>query len=239
MNQGFLRSVRNHFLSGLLVLAPLAVTIWIIAKIFAVVGGTFSPLLFPYVPAALRNDALLSIVWDVLATIIVLVLITALGFLSRWVLGQYFGGLAERFIQSIPGVNTVYNTVKQIVDTFSSQHRNLFTRVVLVEFPRPGSRTIGFLTGRTGGEVADRAGDLCSVFVPTTPNPTSGFLLLVPRRDIIELEMSVGDGMKMLISGGAMIPARPAGGSHPPLAPPDPKTADHGTPPPSGPSGVR
>jgi len=173
--------------------------------------------------------SLLSIVWNVLATVIVLVLITALGFLSRWVLGQYFGGLAERFIHSIPGVNTVYNTVKQIVDTFSSQHRNLFTKVVLVEFPRPGSRTIGFLTNRAGGEVADRAGELWSVFVPTTPNPTSGFLLLVPRRDIIELDMSVGDGMKMLISGGAMIPPRPAA--------PDHKPTDHETPATSASSG--
>jgi len=230
MSQGFLRTLRNAFLSGLLVLAPLAVTIWILTRIFAVVGGTFSPLLFPYVPQALRNDEWLGIVWNILATVIVLVLITALGFLSRWVLGQYFGGLAERFIQSIPGVNTVYNTVKQIVDTFSSQHRSLFTKVVLVEFPRAGSHTIGFLTNKAGGEVAARAEEeLWSVFVPTTPNPTSGFLLLVPRRDIIELEMSVGDGMKLLISGGAMIPGRPAAGSRAPAAPPLPPPA--GAPP--------
>jgi len=221
MSQGLIRTLRNAFLSGLLVLAPLAVTIWIIGRIFAVVGGTFSPLLFPYVPQALRNDEWLGIVWNILATVIVLVLITALGYLSRYVLGQYFGGLAERFIQSIPGVNTVYNTVKQIVDTFSSQHRSLFSKVVLVEFPRAGCHTIGFLTNKVGGEAAAHAGDdLWSVFVPTTPNPTSGFLLLVPRKDIIELEMSVGDGMKMLISGGTMVPARPAGGSHAPVTPP-------------------
>ena len=101
-----------------------------------------------------------------LATVIVLVLITALGFLSRWVLGQYFGGLAERFIQSIPGVNTVYNTVKQIVDTFSSQHRNLFSKVVLVEFPHRGADTIGFLTGKVRGERGHGGDGLWSVFVP-------------------------------------------------------------------------
>jgi len=196
MNKNLLHSVRNAFISGLLVLAPLAVTVWVFTKILDAIGGTFSPLLFPYLPAALRNDQLLRIVWNVLATVIILALITGLGYLSRYVLGQYFGGLAERFIQSIPGVNTVYNTVKQIVDTFSTQHRSLFTKVVLVEFPRPGVRTIGFLT----------------------PNPTSGFLLLLPKTEIIELEMSVGEGMKLLISGGTVVPPAAGGGSRGPGA---------------------
>jgi uncharacterized membrane protein len=221
MNKGLFHSLRNAFLSGLLVLAPLAVTIWVFTNVLAVIGGTFSPLLFSYVPRTLRNNELLSVVWNVLATVIILVLITALGYLSRYVLGQYFGGLAERFIQSIPGVNTVYNTVKQIVDTFSGQHRNLFSKVVLVEFPRPGSHSIGFLTNKAGGEVTAKAGDgLWSVFIPTTPNPTSGFLLLLPKRDIIELEMSVGEGMKMIISGGTVVPPWPSGGSRAPIPPP-------------------
>jgi uncharacterized membrane protein len=219
MNKSLLHSIRNAFLSGLLVLAPLAVTIWVFTRILVVIGGTFSPLLFPYVPSTLRNDQFLSIVWNVLATLIVLVLITALGYLSRYVLGQYFGGLAERFIQSIPGVNTVYNTVKQIVDTFSSQHRSLFSKVVMVEFPRPGCFTVGFLTNRTKGELQARVpGDRWSVFVPTTPNPTSGFLLLLPRDQITELDMSVGEGMKLIISGGTIIPPWPAGGSRAPTA---------------------
>ena len=226
MNKSLLHSLRNAFLSGLLVLAPLAVTIWVFNRILAVVGGTFSPLLFPYVPSTLRNDEFLSVVWNVLATLIVLVLITALGYLSRYVLGQYFGGLAERFIQSIPGVNTVYNTVKQIVDTFSSQHRSIFSKVVLVEFPRPGVYTVGFLTNRAKGELQARTtGDRWAVFVPTTPNPTSGFLMLLPRDQIIELEMSVGDGMKLIISGGTVIPPWPAGGSRGPMTPASPPPA--------------
>jgi uncharacterized membrane protein len=226
MNKGLLTSIRNALLSGLLLLAPLAITVWVFGRIFNLVGGSFRPLFEPYLPRSLQSLALL---WDVLATIAVLVMITALGYLSRYVFGQYFGGLAERFIQSIPGVNTVYNTVKQIVDTFSTQHRSLFTKVVLVEFPRKGVYTIGFLTNKVRGDLPTGVTEeLWSVFVPTTPNPTSGFLLMLPKQEIIELEMSVGDGMKMIISGGTVVP--PAGGSRPPQTVPHP-------PPPGGSEG--
>ncbi|MDD2762494.1 MAG: DUF502 domain-containing protein [Opitutaceae bacterium] len=214
MNKGLLTSVRNAFLSGLLLLAPLAITVWVFGKILNLVGGSFRPLFEPYLPRSWQSLALL---WDVLTTIAVLLIITALGYLSRYVFGQYFGGLAERFIQSIPGVNTVYNTVKQIVDTFSSQHRNLFSKVVLVEYPRKGSYTIGFITNKVRGEAQSKVDDeLWSVFVPTVPNPTSGFLLMFPKQDIVELEMSVGDGMKLILSGGAVMPSPP--GSRGPVA---------------------
>jgi uncharacterized membrane protein len=213
MNKGMLTSLRHAFIAGLFVLAPLAVTWLVFSQLFEWVGGSFRPILLPFVPDSLVH---LTILWNVLATIIVLVMITALGYLSRYVLGQYFGGLAERFIQSIPGVNTVYNTVKQIVDTFSTQHRNLFSKVVLVEFPRKGSRTVGFLTGRARGEIQTRAGEeLWSIYIPTTPNPTSGFLLLLPKDDFIELDMSVGDGMKLVISGGTVAPPAGAGSREP------------------------
>jgi uncharacterized membrane protein len=225
MKNGPLHSVRNAFLSGLLVLAPLAITWLVFSWLFDRVGGGFRRYFFFFVPDTLLDLAALTVVWNVLATIIVLAMITALGYLSRYVLGQYFGGLAERFIQSIPGVNTVYNTVKQIVETFSTQNRNLFSRVVLVEFPRKGIHSIGFLTNRTQGEPQARTGEeLWTVFVPTTPNPTSGFLLMLPKHEIIELEMSVGDGMKMVISGGTLTPPWPANGSPEPgavqIAPP-------------------
>jgi uncharacterized membrane protein len=215
MNKALLTSLRNAFLSGLLLLAPLAVTWLVFSWLFARVGGSFRPLFEPYLPSSLQSLALL---WDVLATIAVLVIITTLGYLSRYVFGRYFGGLAERFIQSIPGVNTVYNTVKQIVDTFSTQHRSLFTKVVLVEFPRKGVYTIGFLTNKARGDLQTKVSEeLWSVFVPTTPNPTSGFLMMLPKQEIIELDMSVGEGMKMIISGGTVVPSA-AGGSRPPLA---------------------
>lgn len=213
MNKGLLTSLRNAFLSGLLLLAPLAITVWVFGRIFDVVGGSFRPLFEPYLPKSLQSLALL---WDAIATVVVLLIITSLGYLSRYVFGQYFGGLAERFIQGIPGVNTVYNTVKQLVDTFSTQNRHLFSKVVLVEFPRKGVYTIGFLTSKVRSDLQTKfSEELWSVFVPTTPNPTGGFLLMLPKRDIIELEMSVGDGMKMVISGGTVAPPVSSGSRNP------------------------
>jgi uncharacterized membrane protein len=200
--------LRNAFLSGFMLLAPLAFTCWVFLLLFENVGGFFRPLLVPFVPEKLRDY---DILWNILATVIVVVLITLLGYVSRYVLGKYFGGLAERFIQTIPGVSGVYNTVKQIVATFSTQNRNLFNKVVLVEFPRRGAYTIGFLTSKTQSEAQARVGqELWTVFVPTTPNPTGGYLLLIPKNEIIELEMSVGDGMKLVISGGAVTPPWPS-----------------------------
>jgi uncharacterized membrane protein len=200
--------LRNAFLSGVMLLAPFAFTCWVFLLLFENVGGFFRPLLVRFVPESLRD---FDILWNILATVIVVVLITLLGYVSRYVLGKYFGGLAERFIQTIPGVSGVYNTVKQIVATFSTQNRNLFNKVVLVEFPRKGAYTIAFLTSKTQSEAQTRVGqELWTVFVPTTPNPTGGYLLLIPKADIIELEMSVGDGMKLVISGGAVTPPWPS-----------------------------
>jgi uncharacterized membrane protein len=135
------------------------------------------------------------------------------------VFGKLFFEVGGRFIESIPGVGAVYNTVKQIVDTFNTQNRNLFNTVVLVEYPRKGVWTVGFLTSKEPSEVQDKIGrEIWTVFVPTTPNPTSGFLLMFPREDVVELEMSVGEGMKMVISGGAVVPPRPAPAAKSPAA---------------------
>jgi uncharacterized membrane protein len=202
-----LASLRNAFLSGLLLLAPLAITWIVFSALFDKVGGVFRPLLLPFVPESLRN---FDLVWNVLATLVVIGLVTSLGLVSKYVLGKYFGGLAERFILTIPGVSTVYNTVKQIVGTFSTQNRNLFSKVVLIEFPRKGMHAIGFLTNTAQGEVQARtAAELWTIFVPTTPNPTSGFLVFLAKEEIMELDMSVGDGMKLIISGGTVTPPWP------------------------------
>jgi uncharacterized membrane protein len=199
---------RNAFISGALLLAPLIVTVWAFAQIIALVGGTVRPLFFDRLPATLRD---LPFLWDVVSTISVVLIVTALGYVSRYVFGKFFVSIGERFMLSIPGVSAVYNTVKQIVDTFGTQNKNLFNQVVLVEFPRPGIWAVGFLTNKTQGEAqAKTAEEVWTVFVPTSPNPTSGFLMLFPTRDIIPLEMSVGEGMKMIISGGAVVPPWPA-----------------------------
>jgi uncharacterized membrane protein len=200
--------LRNAFISGALLLAPLWFTIWAFTKIVDLLGGTFRPLYEDHLPLSLQR---IPFFWDLVATIVVLGLVTALGYVSRYVLGKFFLGVVERFVQNIPGIGAVYNSVKQIVATFGSERRNLFNKVVLVQYPRPGCWSLGFLTNTAQGEVQARAGrDLWTVFVPTTPNPTSGFLLLLPPAEIIELDMSVGDAMKMVLSGGAVMPSWPA-----------------------------
>ena len=200
-------TVRNAFFSGLLLVAPLVVTVWAFTTIIDLVGGKFHPLFIRFLPENLRD---IEILWKVIATLIVVILVTGLGYLSHYVFGKLFFEVGGRFIQGIPGVGAVYNTVKQIVDTFSTQNRNLFNKVVLIEYPRKQVWTLAFLTSKQPSEVQDRIGaEVWTVFVPTTPNPTSGFLLMLPRTDIIELEMSVGDGMKMVISGGAVTPPWP------------------------------
>lgn len=188
-------------------LAPLWVTIWAFTAIIGLVGGTFRPLYEHTLPQSLQR---IPFFWDLLTTVVVILIVTALGYLSNYVFGKYFLSIGERAIQRIPGVGAVYNSVKQIVATFGTQNRNLFNKVVLVEFPRKGSWTLGFLTNKHQGEPQTLTGtETWTVFVPTTPNPTSGFLLMLPRHEVVELEMSVGDGMKMIISGGAVVPAWP------------------------------
>lgn len=200
-------SFRNAFFAGAFLLAPLIFTVWAFSRIIAVVGGTFRPLYESRLPGSLQGIPLL---WDLAATLVVLLFITLLGYLSQYVLGKFFLGIIERTIQRIPAIGAVYNSVKQIVATFGTQNRHLFSKVVLVEFPRPGMWVIGFLTSKTQGEAQLRTNaDVWTVFVPTTPNPTSGFLVMLPVKSIVELEMSVADGMKMIISGGAVVPRWP------------------------------
>ena len=201
-------SIRNAFFTGALLLAPLAVTIWALGRVIDLVGGTFRPLFESYLPEPLQR---LVLIWDIAATIVIFALVAALGYLSQYVFGKFFLRLAERFVQSIPGIGAVYNSVRQIVATFGTKNRNLYNKVVLVQFPRTGTWTLGFLTnkGQNEPQVKAGSGELWTVFVPTTPNPTGGYLLMFPADEVIELEMSVGDGMKMIISGGAVVPPWP------------------------------
>lgn len=200
-------TLRNAFISGALLLAPLWVTIWVFVKVVDIFGGTVRPLYEPYLPKSLESAWFFWGVLDIAATVIVLLLVAAFGYLSSYVFGKYFLSVSEAAIQRIPGAGTIYNSVKQIVATFGTQNRNMFNKVVLVEFPRKGAWTLAFLSNREQGEVQSHLGpEMLTVFVPTTPNPTGGYMLILPRQEVIELEMSVGDGMKMIISGGAVVP---------------------------------
>lgn len=198
-------SLRNAFLTGMLLVAPLVVTIWALKVIIGIVGGSITPIFYPYLPEALSQ--LPSIVWDILTTVIALTIVTLLGYVSRLFLGQFVGAMAERFIQSIPGIGGFYNSVKQFIETFGAKDRTQFSKVVLVKFPRDGAYSIGFLTNTGQGEPHRHfAEERWAVFVPTCPSPVNGFFMYLPSSEITELNMSVGDGMKTVISCGAVLP---------------------------------
>lgn len=201
-----LASLRNAFLTGLLLVAPFVVTVWALRLVISFVGGSITPLFLPYLPDALSH--LPNLVWDVTTTLIVLGLIAALGYLSRLLLGQFVGAMTERFIQSIPAIGGFYNSVKQFIDTFGAKDRAQFSKVVLVQFPRAGAYTIGFVTNTAqGGPHQHLSGTHWAVFVPTCPSPVNGFFMYLPAAELIELDLSVGDGMKVVISCGAVLPS--------------------------------
>lgn len=207
MSETRIGSLRNAFISGLILLLPMAITWMVFSWLIETVGGGLRPLILPL---SLKEHPELQFLWDLVVTLMVIAAITGLGWLSRYVFGQFFANVAERIMMSIPGVGAIYATVKQVVDTFGSSGRNSFSKVVMVEYPRKGSWTIGFLTNKNRGLPQSRLeGEIWTVFVPTTPNPTSGFLLMVPKDEVVELDMSTGDGMKMVISGGTVVPPAP------------------------------
>ncbi|RXK56470.1 DUF502 domain-containing protein [Oleiharenicola lentus] len=206
MSETRFTSLRNAFLTGLLLVAPLVVTVWAVRALIGMVGGSITPLFAPYLPETLQH--LPAIFWDVVTTIIALALITLLGYVSRLFLGRLLGAAAERFIQSIPGVGNFYTSVKQFIETFGTKDRTQFNKVVLVQFPRAGSWSLGFLTNTARGEPhAHFATEHWAVFIPTCPSPVNGFFMYLPRSEIVELDLPVGDAMKTIISCGAVLPA--------------------------------
>lgn len=201
------RGIRNAFISGILLLAPVAVTVFVINFLIQSIGGPTRRFVFFFIPADPRDRVWIEYGLYLLSFIIVLALITLLGWLSQRLIGRALIALFEKIVDGVPGVRTVYNTVKQIRDTFVQQEKAVFQRVALLEFPRRGLFVLAFLTGQGKGEVQARtAENLVNLFVPTTPNPTSGFLIMAPREDVHVLNMTVGDGMKLIISGGAVVP---------------------------------
>src|ERR1700694_1251344 len=184
------KSLRNAFFGGLLLVAPLGATVWAVLIVISIAGGSIRPLFSPYLPAALGH--LPNSVWDVITTVVVLGLITLLGYVSHLFLGQFVGAMGERLIQGIPGIGVFYNSVKQFIDTFGAKDRMQFNKVVLVQFPRHGAYTIGFVTNTGRGEPHQHlAKEHWAVVVPTCPSPVNGFFMYLPRAEIIALDMSV------------------------------------------------
>jgi uncharacterized membrane protein len=210
--------LKRYLIAGLLVWLPLAVTIWVLQAVLGVLDGVFFWLLDgsrPFLPSAF-DPALGAL--SRMRGLGVLVMFAALlltGLFATNIVGQWSLKQGHRLLNNIPIVKSIYSSVKQVSDTLFSSSGNAFRQAVLVEYPRQGSWTIAFVTGRPAGETAHHLpGDYLSVYVPTTPNPTSGFFLMVPRLEVITLAMSVDEALKYVISMGVVAPPmhlRPAG----------------------------
>ena len=213
--------MKKYLLAGLLVWLPLAVTIWVLHAALGLLDGVFAFLLSAsqaMLPASAHSplEALKQV--PGLGVIVMLVGLLVTGVFATNIFGQWWLRQGARVLHKIPIVKSIYSSVKQVSDTLFSSSGNAFREAVLVQYPRQGSWTIAFVTGKPGGEAGRHlSDDYLSLYVPTTPNPTSGFFLMVPRADVIELSMSVDEALKYIISMGVVAP--PAHASALPLAP--------------------
>ena len=197
----FWKSLRNSFFAGLLIVLPVGASLGLLWWLVMLVTAWLpEPVSAPH--------------YRLLAVMVLIVLTVGVGWLARRVAGKRLIDVAELLIRQVPLLNRIYPFMKEISDTVLSGKKTMFQRVVLVEFPRPGVFAIGFVTGPTAGEVpAQTRSPLLNVFVPTTPIPTNGFLILVPPEQVVNLEMTVAEGMKLVISGGTVVPPYPADGN--------------------------
>jgi len=200
---GVRRHLRAYFFAGILVTAPLGITIYMAWLFIHWVDGKITPLL----PPAYNPETYLPFSVPGLGLLIVVIVLTLIGALTAGMLGRFWTRTVEHLLARMPVIRNVYSAIKQIFETVLAQQSNAFRQVVLFEYPRRGSWAIGFITGMTEGEVQDlTTDDVVNVFLPTTPNPTSGYLLFLPRRELVVLSMSVEEGIKMVVSGGIVTP---------------------------------
>ena len=202
--------MKKYLLAGLLVWLPLAITIWVLHSVLGVLDGVFGWMLSAsqaVLPEAARAPIELLREIPGLGVIVMIVGLLLTGAFAANMFGQWWLNQGSRLLSKIPIVKSIYSSVKQVSDTLFSSNGNAFREAVLIQYPRAGSWTIAFVTGKPGGEAAQHLhGDYLSVYVPTTPNPTSGFFLMLPRADVIVLQMSVDEALKYVISMGVVAP---------------------------------
>ncbi|MEM1233847.1 MAG: DUF502 domain-containing protein [Pseudomonadota bacterium] len=225
---GFFAGLRSNFLTGLVVIAPIGLTIWLIWAVVGWIDGFVLPLIPDgYTPDVLLRRLLGPWVREMLGiegpidpafaprtirgvgVVIFLVFTILVGWIAKGFIGRSLLRLAESLVESIPVIRSIYGGVKQIAETVFNQTDTSFDKACMIEYPRKGIWAIGFISTDAKGEVAKNNpadSPLVSVFVPTTPNPTSGFLLFFPKADVIELDMSVEDAAKLVISAGLVYP---------------------------------
>jgi len=208
-----LARLRTSFLTGIVVIAPVALTLWLIWSVI----GWFDGFVLPFVPDAYRPEQILNTIFGYdlklnirgVGVVVFLVFATLVGWLAKGLIGRSFIKYAENLVNRMPVVRSFYSGIKQIAETVFAQQERSFEKACMIEYPRKGIWAIGFISTTAKGEIAERnssKGPMVSVFVPTTPNPTSGFLLFFPKADIVELDMSIEDAAKLVISAGLVYP---------------------------------
>ena len=199
--------MRKYFITGLLIWIPLGITVWVLKLLIDFMDQSLLLL-----PKTYRPEALLGLYVPGLGAILTLLIVFLTGLVAANFFGRKLLVLGEHLLTKIPVVNSIYSSVKQVSDTLFSSKGEAFRKALLVQYPRPGSWTIAFQTGQPSSDVAAHLdGEHVSVYVPTTPNPTSGFFLMMPKQDVIELEMSVDAALKYIISMGVAVPDRGKG----------------------------
>ncbi|MEE4013627.1 DUF502 domain-containing protein [Roseibium sp. FZY0029] len=200
--------LRNYFLTGLVIAGPIGITLWLTWTFIKWVDGWVKP----FVPKLYNPDTYLPFPIPGFGLIVAIFVLTMVGFLAANFLGRSFISVGEKIVGRMPLVRNIYSGLKQIFETVLDERGSSFTTAALIEYPRRGLWAIVFISTDTKGEVERRLkdkADTLSVFLPTTPNPTSGFLLFVPKEDVIELDMSVEDAAKLVISAGLVNPKYP------------------------------
>lgn len=202
--------IQNRIIAGIFIVIPMAVTLWLVVIFFNLITKWSEPIMSQLHLSGLENKYWFEFAIRGLSIIVTLIFLFIIGQIAKWTLGRRFMDIVEKCIMEIPVLSTIYSTAKQVVDALKGGN-GMFRQVVLVEFPRKGVYAIGFLTNENKGrnEFSEKTGkNLISVFMPFAP-PTSGYMVFVPKEECIFLEMSVSDGMKLIISGGVAAPEYP------------------------------
>lgn len=195
--------IKAYFFTGILVTAPVAMTFYLAYKLITWIDVSVNRL----IPPEFRPDNYLPYSIPGLGVVLLILALILIGMFAAGFLGRFFLRLGEWIVYKVPFISSVYSLLKQVFQTFLSSKNDAFTKVVLLEYPRKGLWILGFVSSDTQGEVKDKLGrELLNVFIPTTPNPTSGFLIFVPKEDTINVDMSVEEGIKFVISGGLVTP---------------------------------
>ena len=206
------RKLRQYFIAGLLVWLPMGITVWVLTWLVGLFDSIFLSVLYAADALLPGMHVLAEQLRGVpgLGVILVALVLMASGMFVANIFGQWWLRQWGRLMNRIPVVRSIYTSVKQVSDTLFSGSGNAFSKALLIRYPHTEAWSMAFLTGRPGGEVAQKLdGEYVSVFIPTTPNPTSGFFLMLPRQHIIELDMSVDDALKYIISMGVVVPGGP------------------------------